>query len=76
MKNLFAENAFEYVVNLAAQAGVRYSIDHPHTYIESNVTGFLNVLEGCRYHNVKHLCVCIFKFGIWCKQEDAILHSR
>jgi UDP-glucuronate 4-epimerase len=43
------------VVNLAAQAGVRYSLDHPHEYIDSNIMGFLNVLEGCRHHGVKHL---------------------
>lgn len=43
------------VVNLAAQAGVRYSLINPDTYVSSNVTGFLNILEGCRYHNVKHL---------------------
>ena len=55
MQKLFAEHAFTYAVNLAAQAGVRYSIHHPHTYIESNVTGFLNVLEGCRHQKVKHL---------------------
>jgi UDP-glucuronate 4-epimerase len=55
MDTLFASNKFRYVVNLAAQAGVRYSIDHPHTYIESNVAGFLNVLEGCRHGNVEHL---------------------
>lgn len=55
MQEFFAGNDFTYVVNLAAQAGVRYSIDHPHTYVESNVTGFLNVLEGCRHHKVKHL---------------------
>jgi len=46
---------FDYVVNLAAQAGVRYSIHHPFTYIDSNVTGFLSILEGCRYSDVKHL---------------------
>jgi UDP-glucuronate 4-epimerase len=55
MEELFKSNKFTYVVNLAAQAGVRYSIDHPHTYIESNVVGFLNVLEGCRHHGVEHL---------------------
>ncbi|OIQ00698.1 MAG: capsular biosynthesis protein CpsI [Zetaproteobacteria bacterium CG2_30_46_52] len=55
MEKLFAEYAFEAVVNLAAQAGVRYSIDHPHAYAESNLVGFLNVLEGCRAQNVKHL---------------------
>ncbi len=54
-EELFSTDAFDCVINLAAQAGVRYSIDHPHTYIESNITGFLNILEGCRHHQVKHL---------------------
>ncbi len=52
---LFASHQLDYVVNLAAQAGVRYSITNPYAYIESNVTGFLNILEACRYHPVKHL---------------------
>jgi UDP-glucuronate 4-epimerase len=52
---LFAQGTFERVVHLAAQPGVRYSIDHPHPYIESNIVGFLNVLEGCRHHGVGHL---------------------
>jgi UDP-glucuronate 4-epimerase len=43
------------VVNLAAQAGVRYSLTHPHAYTQSNITGFLNILEGCRHHGVEHL---------------------
>jgi UDP-glucuronate 4-epimerase len=51
----FAEERPERVIHLAAQAGVRYSIEHPHAYISSNVTGFLHVLEGCRHHDVKHL---------------------
>jgi UDP-glucuronate 4-epimerase len=55
MKELFAEEKFQRVVHLAAQAGVRYSIDYPHTYINSNVTGTLNVLEGCRHNKVEHL---------------------
>ena len=53
--NLFGEYNFDIVVNLAAQAGVRYSIDHPDIYIESNIIGFYNILEACRYHPVKHL---------------------
>jgi len=53
--NLFATKAFEYVVNLAAQAGVRHSIEMPRDYIDSNVTGFLNILEACRHYPVKHL---------------------
>ncbi len=52
---LFDENKFDVVVNLAAQAGVRYSIDHPDVYIQSNIIGFYNILEACRYHPVKHL---------------------
>lgn len=55
MAALFAEEKFDKVVNLAAQAGVRYSIDNPHAYIDSNIVGFTNVLEGCRHHKVKHL---------------------
>lgn len=52
---LFDEFKFDIVVNLAAQAGVRYSIDHPDVYINSNIIGFYNILEACRYHPVKHL---------------------
>lgn len=52
---LFASHQIDYVVNLAAQAGVRYSITNPYAYIESNVTGYLNILEACRHHPVKHL---------------------
>jgi UDP-glucuronate 4-epimerase len=52
---LFSKDRFDIVVNLAAQAGVRYSLVNPHAYIENNITGFLNVLEGCRHHQVKHL---------------------
>jgi len=55
MAEMFAKNHFDVVVNLAAQAGVRYSIDHPHAYADSNLVGFLNVLEGCRNGGVKHL---------------------
>jgi UDP-glucuronate 4-epimerase len=51
----FAEERPERVVHLAAQAGVRYSLDHPHAYIDANIVGFLNVLEGCRHHGVEHL---------------------
>ena len=52
---LFEDNQFDTVVNLAAQAGVRFSLTNPHTYIDSNIVGFLNILEGCRYQNIKHL---------------------
>lgn len=55
MAKLFAKERFARVVHLAAQAGVRYSIEAPHTYVDSNVTGTLNVLEGCRHNAVEHL---------------------
>ena len=55
MEALFAKEKFDKVVHLAAQAGVRYSIENPHAYIESNVVGTLHVLEGCRHHDVQHL---------------------
>ena len=52
---LFEKYQFDYVVNLAAQAGVRYSLINPHSYVDSNITGFLNILEACRTYPVKHL---------------------
>ncbi|MBP8791569.1 MAG: GDP-mannose 4,6-dehydratase [Lutibacter sp.] len=55
IKELFKTQQFDYVVNLAAQAGVRYSLENPHSYIDSNITGFLNILESCRAHPVEHL---------------------
>lgn len=55
MARLFAEERPEKVVNLAAQAGVRYSLENPQAYIDANITGFTNVLEGCRHNNVSHL---------------------
>ncbi len=54
-RRLFAGEGFERVVHLAAQPGVRYSLEHPHAYINSNVVGFMNVLEGCRHNDVQHL---------------------
>ncbi|MEI6804580.1 MAG: NAD-dependent epimerase [Burkholderiales bacterium] len=55
MQALFAAERFERVIHLAAQAGVRYSLQNPHAYVDSNVVGFLNVLEGCRHTGVQHL---------------------
>lgn len=55
MAALFATESFDRVIHLAAQAGVRYSIENPHSYIDSNLVGTLNVLEGCRHHEVEHL---------------------
>jgi UDP-glucuronate 4-epimerase len=54
-KSLFAEHRFPVVVHLAAQAGVRYSLQHPHAYVDANVEGFINVLEGCRHNDCEHL---------------------
>jgi UDP-glucuronate 4-epimerase len=55
MARLFAEEKFDIVVNLAAQAGVRYSLINPHAYVDTNLVGFVNLLEGCRHNSVKHL---------------------
>jgi UDP-glucuronate 4-epimerase len=55
LKTLFADNKFDAVMNLAAQAGVRYSIDHPGAYVSSNLVGFGYLLECCRHHEIKHL---------------------
>ncbi len=55
MERLFTEEKFDAVINLAAQAGVRYSLSNPHVYIDSNIVGFTNILENARHHNIKHL---------------------
>jgi UDP-glucuronate 4-epimerase len=55
MERLFAEERFDRVIHLAAQAGVRYSLKNPHAYIDANIVGFMNVLEGCRHTQVQHL---------------------
>ena len=55
VNKLFEQNKFDVVVNLAAQAGVRYSIENPDVYIESNIIGFYNILEACRHYPVEHL---------------------
>jgi len=55
VETLFKHESFDVVVNLAAQAGVRYSLQNPHAYISSNILGFTNILEACRHHKIKHL---------------------
>ncbi len=55
IKQLFREHKFKYVVHLAAQAGVRYSLENPHAYVDSNLVGFVNILEGCRHSEIEHL---------------------
>lgn len=55
IENIFLQYQFDCVINLAAQAGVRYSVTNPHDYVQSNLVGFLNILEGCRHSKIKHL---------------------
>ena len=55
LESCFGEYQFDAVINLAAQAGVRYSLENPHAYVDSNIVGFMNVLECCRHHNIGHL---------------------
>lgn len=55
INQLFEKEKFDIVCNLAAQAGVRYSLKNPHAYIDSNIVGFINILEACRHNNIKHL---------------------
>ncbi|HEY4321866.1 MAG TPA: NAD-dependent epimerase [Gemmatimonadales bacterium] len=55
VETMFADERFQRVIHLAAQAGVRYSVTHPHSYIDSNIVGFLHILEGARHHGVEHL---------------------
>ena len=55
MADIFAAETPDRVIHLAAQAGVRYSIDNPHVYINANLAGFMNILEGCRHNGVEHL---------------------
>ncbi|MBT1450666.1 NAD-dependent epimerase [Glaciecola sp. XM2] len=55
MEALFEEQKFDRVIHLAAQAGVRYSIENPHAYVDANIVGFMNILEGCRHNQVEHL---------------------
>ena len=54
MEKLFADRKFDRVVNMAAQAGVRYSLENPSAYVDSNLVGFTNLLEGCRHHDIEH----------------------
>jgi UDP-glucuronate 4-epimerase len=63
-KSLFEHHRFPAVVHLAAQAGVRYSLQNPHAYVDANIEGFINVLEGCRHNGCKHLVFassCVYR---------------
>lgn len=75
--NLFETERFDHVVNLAAQAGVRYSLKNPYAYIDSNIYGFLNILEGCRYNPVKHLVFASSSsvYGLNTKMPFSVHHN-
>src|ERR1700730_3187660 len=64
-KLLFAQHRFPVVIHLAAQAGVRSSLQHPHAYVDANLEGFINVLEGCRHNDCKHLVISSSR-SVWC----------
>ena len=72
LKGLFANEKPDVVVNLAAQAGVRYSLENPSAYIQSNLVGFGNVLEGCRHHGVGNL---VYASAVRCMAVTAICRS-
>jgi UDP-glucuronate 4-epimerase len=74
MSTLFAEHSFDVVVNLAAQAGVRYSLENPNAYVDANLVGFVNILEGCRRTNVAHLVYASSSsvYGINIKQPFSV----
>lgn len=72
LSKLFEQEKFDKVMNLAAQAGVRYSISNPYAYLESNLDGFLNVLEACRHNRVKHLIFCLVQLGLWHEHKSSV----
>ena len=76
MAALFARHRFAVVVHLAAQAGVRHSIDHPHAYVDANLEGFVNVLEGCRHNRMPSSGVCIVVVGLWRQHQVAVFGRR
>jgi UDP-glucuronate 4-epimerase len=77
LERLFARERFDMVVHLAAQAGVRYSLNNPRAYVESNILGFLNLLEACRYHPVQHLVYASSSsvYGLNTKQPFSVRDS-
>jgi hypothetical protein len=75
MERLFADEGFDRVIHLAAQAGVRYSLQNPHAYVDSNLVGFMNVLEGCR-HRCQAPGLCVELVGLWRQHPHAVLGAR
>jgi len=74
---LFSQNKFKKVINLAAQAGVRYSIENPYAYVDSNILGFVNLLEGCRHHRIEHLVFASSSsvYGLNTKMPFSVHHN-
>ncbi|MFK5968668.1 MAG: NAD-dependent epimerase [Candidatus Marithrix sp.] len=77
MAELFNRYKFNQVINLAAQAGVRYSLENPYTYVDTNVVGFVNLLEGCRHHAIEHLVFASSSsvYGLNTKMPFAVKHN-
>jgi UDP-glucuronate 4-epimerase len=77
MAELFAREKFKWVVNLAAQAGVRYSLENPYAYVDSNLVGFVNLLEGCRHHGVEHFVFASSSsvYGLNTKMPFSVHHN-
>ena len=74
--HLFRKEKFNRVIHLAAQAGVRYSLENPMAYADSNLTGHLTILESCRQYGTEHLVYASSKFSLWIKYQDAIFSNR
>lgn len=77
IKELCSSGAFDYIITLAAQAGVRYSLINPFAYVDSNISGFLNILEGCRHNGVKHLIFASSSsvYGLNTKMPFSVQHN-
>lgn len=76
LESVFKAYHPDIVVNLAAQAGVRYSIENPLSYMHSNIIGFFNILECCRNYPVKTFTLCFLQLRLWGKYEDSLLYFR
>ena len=73
---LFAEHRFPLVIHLAAQAGVRHSLVDPYAYVDANLAGFVNMLEGCRHHGCRHLRLRVVIVGLRLQHQNAVPHLR
>src|SRR5260221_2122929 len=73
ISSLFKQYRFPVVAHLAAQAGVRHSLDNPHAYVDANLEGFINVLEGCRHGGFRHLLFASSSFGLRAHNQLALL---